>query len=741
MSRRRRPRVVPGSLPVPPLGQSAGTSAPGPAVAWGPGAVWAALGPVGRVLLGLGLAASLAALLAHSARYLFLTDDAFISFRYARNLSEGHGLVFNPGFEAVEGYSNFLYVLALALLHRLGLPPEAANGLSLAGTVALWATVAWFGLRRVTATARAWVALVPLFLLAATRSVAVWSSGGLETRWFEVLVVGGALRLVVEVEADLARRRRCPCAVWLFALATLTRPEGLMLSACALGTAGLFLLRSRRLDLRRFALELVPYLVLVGGHFLWRHAYYAYWLPNTYYAKVGGQLWWSLGLAYVAAFALEYAIYLWVPLLAAGTVRRVRQGAAFEPLLFAALVLPHLAYVTAVGGDHFEYRPLDLYFPFLYLLLAAGLEDWLERRPRLAPVAVACLVLVLAGVWELPAQSHRQFPQRYVPGFPGRVPAEPEGRSFLDPARSWLYRWPGARSIALAHRARVHETSEHFVGIRQEEHRMFLAMIVPDGRILRRAVERGLLPADTYLALGSVGAIPYYSDLRTLDLLGLTDAGVAHAPPARQLLMAHDRRASYDDVRTRGVDLCAEDVHLVYEVVSPRLLQVLGEAAAGSYSVPPCAADLGDGRYLVASLAQGREGARRRMPRLAFRPLTDSAFVRDFARQAIDTCRSRLRADPADSGLRFELASLLMLDRRFPEAARAYEDLARVMPDEPDLWANLALCRESGGDAVGAAAALRRAEALAAARADTVRLRRIREDLRRIETSARRPPG
>ena len=26
----------------------------------------------------------------------FLTDDAFISFRYVRNLLEGHGLVFNP---------------------------------------------------------------------------------------------------------------------------------------------------------------------------------------------------------------------------------------------------------------------------------------------------------------------------------------------------------------------------------------------------------------------------------------------------------------------------------------------------------------------------------------------------------------------------------------------------------------------------------------------------------------------
>ena len=65
----------------------------------------------------------------------FLTDDAFISFRYARNLLEGHGLVFNPG-ERVEGYSNFLWVLELAAVWRaLGVPPEdAAPWLSVAFT-------------------------------------------------------------------------------------------------------------------------------------------------------------------------------------------------------------------------------------------------------------------------------------------------------------------------------------------------------------------------------------------------------------------------------------------------------------------------------------------------------------------------------------------------------------------------------------------------------------------------------
>jgi len=40
-------------------------------------------------------------------------DDAFISFRYAQNLVDGNGLVFNPG-ERVEGYTNLSWTLLMA---------------------------------------------------------------------------------------------------------------------------------------------------------------------------------------------------------------------------------------------------------------------------------------------------------------------------------------------------------------------------------------------------------------------------------------------------------------------------------------------------------------------------------------------------------------------------------------------------------------------------------------------------
>ena len=45
----------------------------------------------------------------------FFLDDAFISFRYAANLVQGHGLVWNPGELPVEGFTNLLWVLIMAI--------------------------------------------------------------------------------------------------------------------------------------------------------------------------------------------------------------------------------------------------------------------------------------------------------------------------------------------------------------------------------------------------------------------------------------------------------------------------------------------------------------------------------------------------------------------------------------------------------------------------------------------------
>src|ERR1051325_5637240 len=69
------------------------------------------------------LGAAAIALVVHSLAYNFVTDDAYISFVFSRNLAEHGELTFNLG-QPVEGYTNLLWTLVLGLGMLVGAPPE-----------------------------------------------------------------------------------------------------------------------------------------------------------------------------------------------------------------------------------------------------------------------------------------------------------------------------------------------------------------------------------------------------------------------------------------------------------------------------------------------------------------------------------------------------------------------------------------------------------------------------------------
>src|SRR6185436_4524317 len=77
-----------------------------------------------RLVRWVTVAAALAVGGVAAYRFAWTTDDAFISFRYARNLVDGLGLVFNAG-ERVEGFSNLLWTLWVAAGLKLGFAAEA----------------------------------------------------------------------------------------------------------------------------------------------------------------------------------------------------------------------------------------------------------------------------------------------------------------------------------------------------------------------------------------------------------------------------------------------------------------------------------------------------------------------------------------------------------------------------------------------------------------------------------------
>ena len=111
-------------------------------------------------------------------RYRWLSDDAFISFRYAKHWSEGHGLVYNVG-EWVEGYTNLLWTLWIGFGMSLGWQPEwFAHGSSILAYTLMLGVLLLFGHRSLS---------IPMVLVAGMTHVRLFATSGLETQWFGYL--------------------------------------------------------------------------------------------------------------------------------------------------------------------------------------------------------------------------------------------------------------------------------------------------------------------------------------------------------------------------------------------------------------------------------------------------------------------------------------------------------------------------------------------------------------------------
>jgi hypothetical protein len=344
----------------------------------------------------------------------WLSDDAFISFRYAQNLAQGNGLVYNLG-ERVEGYTNFLWTMLAAAVLALG--GEIVFFTYLGGVLlglALVLLTFYIG-QRLCNTA---LGLLAALIVTTSQSVLLYTArgGGLETGLFALLTLLACYRFL---------RARKPSGFALsgalFALTALTRPEGLLLFGLTLGylllpwaVAGV---RSQKSEVRRLSSERQVHTVLIDAgifalafaliflpYFIWRYSYYGDLLPNTFYAKTGGGISQVLrGLGYAAGFALT----LGGPLLLLVAVPWLRswRAALFSWRSYLLLIVGvYSAYIIAVGGDHFRgerfFVPL---VPLFALLLGDGLLSFinslrglaLARRPANRITANALLALAL----------------------------------------------------------------------------------------------------------------------------------------------------------------------------------------------------------------------------------------------------------------------------------------------------------------------------------------------------------
>ena len=341
------------------------------------GAWWRQLDPQGRrhasilALIGMGY---LGHYLVFCIPQPFFIEDSAISFAYARNLVEGEGLVTWWGGERVEGFSNALWTLLVAAWYALGVPVWTSSKVMGAVFGLLTLPFTYAIVLRARPGMRTDVALVAPLMLAASPQFVVWNASGLENSLYCLLLAAGMWRLLVEVEEEDDTRQVFPWSAVCYAGLAMTRPEGVMYAAIAAVCLVLDGIARRRLrPTLVWGLVLAVPLVLYEG---WRLWYFAWPLPNTYYAKeADGSLfklykWSGTAWKYVQNYFKLHLIIWLVPLLAFGlsSLRHKRRWVPF-------VVLPWLAFVILWDG-----RALPGWAPPLPELLDPILERWVEIR-------------------------------------------------------------------------------------------------------------------------------------------------------------------------------------------------------------------------------------------------------------------------------------------------------------------------------------------------------------------------
>lgn len=444
-------------------------------------------------------------------------DDAYISLRYARNLLEGNGLVWNIG-ERVEGYTNFLWVMLVAAgswISGCELPLVALFGCLLAYVAGV--LVLGHVERRIFGAGFPVVAV----LYALQNTTTDYATSGMETGFATLCVVTGVLFLTRRPTAG----RAGIAGGWLMA-ATLTRPDhGLFWIAggCVVlldvfarepwDPASTRFSRPSVVRVWAYTATVIPYLAYLG----WKWTYYGDLLPNTYYAKSAGSAYFDQGGIYALSFLLGAHLWVILPLAAIGACPPLRSRGSRALVVFCVVALPaYTLYVIKVGGDFMYGRFFLVTLPLWLLLARRGIQRLGRDAVWRGAVAAGVLTATLGGVGILDAKHKSAW---YM-----------GNESYNYRVKQWF-----PKVVVKHHNWRVGD------------------------RFSRYMQQRGIEPV---IATTGIGMVGYYSQLELVDLRGLTDRKTARMKIERRRKPGHEKWPRRRYLDRRGVQIIrAERYH------------------------------------------------------------------------------------------------------------------------------------------------------------------------------------
>ena len=325
-------------------------------------------------------------------------EDAAMLMRYSDHLAHGYGIVWNIGEHPVDGATDFLFMVSVAALMKIGIPlGRAVRGLGLFSVAALTLLI-YFVNRKLWKSHVVFAMLSALFLAVGTGLTYVAAYFG--TPFFALFAA-----LTWTLSLLLIQKENPP--LWLSALFAfsglitgLIRPEGVILAGLML--VAIIVMKGWRASAKTIAIFVGPFLILGGAYFLWRWNYFGYPLPNPFYKKGGGLLHWDgLQASFTNLFSL-CGIFLLAYLIGFRSSKTARQSIAFLVTVIgfaSAFIL--VSNETNFGG-RFQYALLPIvllsWFPLVRGFdqeIGVSALGQIETRPRWFFIAGLSVIAIL----------------------------------------------------------------------------------------------------------------------------------------------------------------------------------------------------------------------------------------------------------------------------------------------------------------------------------------------------------
>jgi len=383
-----------------------------PVIGWGIGvaayllvALGGALNAGGEKMDGLLIGTVLFSVIGHlflfwlSAQiFSFTIDDAYITFRYSKNLAAGFGPTYNPGLPPVEGYTTFAWMLLMTLPHLIGVNvatfSKIVGILLTCGTLALISLLTFTLTRQSPVKARLFFGAFAVYLLAMLPITAVHAIAGMETSLFIFLI---SLMVYLVTVGLLGGSQLLFWSPLVGLLVGMTRPEGNAIVLLLLACGWFFGTPAVRKKLTWYSLGL--YALPGALYFTWRALYYDLALPLPFYMKVLHGAGIFGGANEVGAYLLSLLPGISV-LLLVGLLRLCKEHfAILIPALF--LLIFYLFPMHAMG---FNWRFIYPATPFISIFVALGgisifdlLREKIPSRKPWESLLLAGLLLVGLG--------------------------------------------------------------------------------------------------------------------------------------------------------------------------------------------------------------------------------------------------------------------------------------------------------------------------------------------------------